>query len=106
MTLQMEGDERPAEGIRCLTCDGHGSVPTANPRVDGALPCRACDETGVRSCERCNAGDEAVSVNDGEAVCESCLDEAENGPSGDHPMMGMGYGIDYSEQLAAARLLK
>lgn len=89
---------------KCRTCSGFGWVrEQRDPTM--SYKCGDCAGRGVVpvGCDWC--GEDATRVVGKQPFCESC-NRDDDEPRGDHPLNGMGYGIDYGPALEAARRLK
>lgn len=96
---------------RCAECNGSGEVVIRGCHHQGncpcgddrAFPCPDCDGTGRGGCDHCGEPATHRALYSDQFFCDEC-DQAE--PRGDHPLGGMGFGIDYAPALAEARRLK
>lgn len=67
--------------LPCLKCGGEGRVFKSkyggnDPDVWDAGKCEVCDGSGNAICETRGCGSKAIAFNDdGEALCEDCLQE-------------------------------
>ncbi len=93
----------------CPTCKGFGVVRGCGHM--GACPCGGVtcpdcnDESGVVTCD-CGETATKMEWRTREPICDSCGYAEGEEPRGDHPMGGMGYGIDYGHSQREARRLK
>lgn len=97
----------------CTECVGKGYVLVACPCCRGQLDgyaeetCARCEGSKVEPCDHCGEPSTHLAYNGDykptQPVCDGCEPEE---PRGDHPLGGMGYGIDYGSALEAARRLK
>lgn len=112
MTLQHEGDEAPV----CTECKGDGGqeiswCPKSCPNSRTPMgcvheiasweKCSRCEGSKVEPCDFCGEPSTHRRAYTGQPSCDECARPVEDGPLG-----GMGFGIDYSGQQEAARLLE